>query len=193
MTEAAQLPATRYTYKPSVGGSPQSFELTGQGLSCQTAFRSVVWRYGDIARIRLSYRPMSMLAHRFRADLRNKDGSKLMIVSATWAGIVALTPQNDSYRAFIEELHRRIAAERSEVECLAGLPRVTFALAAAVFIAVMTALAALFVRALVSGDFVATLFMLGFAAWFGWHTGGWLKRNKPERYQPNQVPPQLLP
>jgi hypothetical protein len=193
MTDDEQPQPLRYAYKPSVAGSPQSFELTDDGLSAHGGFRSAVWRYGDIARIRLTYRPVSMLGHRFRADLRHKDGRKLAIISATWAGIVALTPQSEAYRAFIEALHQRIAAERSDVECLGGLPRVNFALAAVVFAAVTLALAALFVRALLGANFPAALFMLGFGAWSAWYTGGWLMRNKPQRYAPDAVPRQLLP
>ncbi len=62
MTDDEQPEPVRYTYKPSVAGSPQSFELSGEGLSIQTGFRASLWRYGDIAQIRLSYRPVSMLA-----------------------------------------------------------------------------------------------------------------------------------
>ena len=193
MTETGQLPPVHYIYKPSIAGSPQSFELTEQGLSFKAGFRSGVWRYSDIARIRLIYRPVSMLAHRFRADLQHKDGKKLTIVSASWAGIVALTPQNDSYRAFIEDLHRRIAAERSDVVCLAGLHRGAYAITVAVFAAVIIAVAALFVRALVTGEFIAALFMVGFALWFGWNTHGLITRNKPHRYEVASVPRQVLP
>jgi hypothetical protein len=193
MTDTEQSPPVRYTYKPSVAGSPQSFELSGEGLSVQSGFRSSLWRYGDIAQIRLSYRPVSMLAHRFRADLRHKDGRKLTIISATWSGIVALTPQNDSYRAFIEELHRRLAAEQGDVECLAGLPRVKFTIAVAVFAALMLGLAGLLVRALMTGGLAAALFLLGFAAWTTWYIGTWLKRNQPHPYEPQSVPKELLP
>jgi hypothetical protein len=193
MSMNEQPEPVRYTYKPSVAGSPQSFELSGEGLSIQTGFRASLWRYGDIAQIRLSYRPVSMLAHRFRADLRHKDGRKIRIVSATWSGIVALTPQNDSYRAFMQDLHRRVAAEQGGVVCLAGLPQVKFTIAVAVFAALMLGLAGLLVRALMAGGLAATLFLLGFAAWTTWYIGGWLKRNQPHPYEPASVPKQLLP
>jgi hypothetical protein len=193
MTEAEQLSPMRYTYKASVAGSPQSFELGGQGMSFHTGFRSGLWRYGDIVRIRLSYRPVSMLRHRFRADIRHRDGGTLKIVSATWAGIVAMVPQNDSYRAFIAELHRRVAAERGRVEFTAGLHPIVFAMAVAVFAGIAFAIATLVVRALLAGEVVAVLFFLAFAAWTGWYAGGWLMRNKPQRYEPAHVPPQLLP
>jgi hypothetical protein len=193
MADDEQPAPKRYAYKPSVAGSPQVFTLTADGLAFEGGFRSAVFRYGDIARIRLSYRPVSMLAHRFRADIHHKDGRKLTVISATWAGLVVLTPQNDSYRAFIEELHRRVATGGGDVECLAGLPRFSFALAAAAFAAVIIALAGLLVRALVSSQFIAALFILGFGALFAWHTGTMLVRNKPRLYEPDNPPRQLLP
>ena len=181
-----------YGYKASVAGSPHLFELTEEGLSFRTGFRSGVWRYRDIARIRLTYRPVSMLRHRFRADLRHADGKSLTIVSATWSGIVTMAPQDEAYRAFIEELHRRIARER-EVVCVAGLQPVAFALAVAVYGVIVIALAALLVRALLTGELAAALFMLGFAAWSGWYIGGFLMRNKPGRYEPLNLPARLMP
>jgi hypothetical protein len=193
MTDDEQSQPLRYAYKASVAGSPQSFELTGEGMSFHTGFRSGTWRYVDIVRIRLTYRPVSMLRHRFRTDIRHKDGRTLKIYSATWSGIVAMTPQNDSYRAFIVELHRRVAAERRDVECVAGLNRLAFWIAVAVFAALLVAIASLVLRALVAGELVAVLFFLGFAAWSIWYAGGWLMRNKPQRYEAEHVPQQLMP
>lgn len=182
----------RYAYKASLAGSPQEFELTGEGMSFRSGFRSGVWAYGDIARIRLSYRPVSMLRHRFRADIGNRDGRKLTIVSATWSGLIMMTPQDDAYRAFVEELHRRVAG-RPGLVCLAGLHRIAFVFALLAFASIALAIAALFVRALVTGDFPAALFLVGFAAWAGWYAGGFLMRNKPRSYRPESVPAQLLP
>jgi hypothetical protein len=192
-TAGAPLEPLRYAYKPSIGGAPLLFELTGQGLSISTGYRTDNWRYDDIGQVRLSYRPVSMLRHRFRTDLRHRDGRKLRIVSATWAGIVALTPQDDSYRAFVEELHRRIGAAAGGVVCLAGFPQLQFGLAAFVFVAMLLVLVGLMVHALASGERVAALFLLGFAVWSGWYLGSWLKRNRPLRYDPSSVPNELLP
>src|SRR5258708_39636696 len=67
-------PVTSYAYKPSLIGAAHRFELTGQGLSWRFAGRTGVWPYADIAGVRLSYRPVSMQAHRFRADITNRNG-----------------------------------------------------------------------------------------------------------------------
>ena len=192
MTDDEPATPLRYAYKASAAGSPQMFELTEQGLSFRSGFYAGVWAYGDIARIRLTYRPVSMLRHRFRADIRHKDGKTLRIVSATWSGIVTMAPQDEAYRAFIVELHRRVAAVR-KVVCIAGLQPVAFWLGVAAFGAILVAIAALFVRALLTGEHIGALFMVGFAVWSGWYAGGFLMRNKPGRYAPDSLPAQLMP
>lgn len=192
MTDDEPAQHLRYAYKASAAGSPHAFELTGQGMSYRTGFSSGVWRYRDIERIRLTYRPVSMLRHRFRADIRHTDGKTLKIVSATWSGIVTMAPQDEAYRAFMQGLHRRIAVER-DVVCVAGLQPIAFALGAIAFAAILFAIAVLFVRALLTGEYVGALFMVGFAVWSGWYAGGFLMRNKPGRYQPESLPAQLMP
>ena len=192
MTDDEPAMPLRYAYKGSAAGSPQMFELTEQGLSFRTGFYAGVWAYGDIVRIRLTYRPVSMLRHRFRADIRHKDGRMLKIVSATWSGIVTMAPQDEAYRAFIAELHSRVAAAR-DVVCVAGLQPIAFWIGVAAFAAILLAIAALFVRALLTGEHVGALFMVGFAAWSSWYAGGFLMRNKPGRYEPGSLPKQLMP
>ena len=133
-----------------------------------------------------------MLRHRFRADIRHKDGRTLKIVSATWSGIVTMAPQDEAYRAFIAELHRRVARV-GNVSCVTGLQPIAFWLGVAAFAAPLLAVAALFVRALSTGEYVGALFLVGFAAWSAWYAGGFLMRNKPGSYQPASLPPQLMP
>jgi len=73
----AATPQTRYAYKASLIGAAHQFELTEQGLSFRFAGRSGVWPYGEIAAIRLSYRPVSMQSRRFRADIDRAGGGQV--------------------------------------------------------------------------------------------------------------------
>ena len=97
-----------YAYKASLIGSAHRFELTDDGLSWQIAGRSGLWRYGDISAIRLSFRPVSMQQHRFRADLGHTDGGRLAILSTTWQTAALMASQDHGYRDFIVELHARM-------------------------------------------------------------------------------------
>src|ERR1700730_8611807 len=62
----------RYAYKASLVGAARQFELTDAGLAWRVAGKSDVWPYRAISRIRLSYRPVSMQSHRFRADIEHR-------------------------------------------------------------------------------------------------------------------------
>src|SRR5262245_52560762 len=97
-----------YAYKASLIGAAHQFELTEEGLSWRLAGRSAVWPYTDISAIRLSYRPVSMQAHRFRADIRHKSGARLSVLSTSWQTAALMAPQDPGYRAFIVALHQRM-------------------------------------------------------------------------------------
>ena len=100
-----QAPAIGYAYKASLIGAAHQFELTADGLSWRVAGRADVWRYADITAMRLSYRPVSMQAHRFRADIAHASKARLPIISTSWQTAALMAPQDNDYRAFITELH----------------------------------------------------------------------------------------
>ena len=54
------------------------------------------------------------------------------------------------------------------------------------------AMAGLLVRALATGEWAGVIFVIGFAALFGWQIGGVLRRNRPRNYTYDDVPDELL-
>ncbi|ULL01733.1 hypothetical protein [Bradyrhizobium sp. I71] len=185
--------ATSYAYKASLIGSAHRFELTEQGLSWHIAGRSGLWRYDEISAIRLSFRPVSMQQHRFRADVSRTGGGRIAILSTSWQTAALMAPQDSGFRDFILALHARMAQAGSRAELTAGLGRNTYA-AALAFLAVLTvAMAGLLIRALLIGEFAGALFILGFAALFAWQVGGFVRRNQPQSYSFDRVPKALLP
>ena len=190
---AEGAPGIHYAYKASLIGSAHRFELTDKGLAWKISGRTGVWAYRDIAGIRLSYRPTSMQAHRFRADVWNTDGGRIRIVSTNWQTVSLMTPQDNGYRAFITELHARMAAARSTAKLTGGLPSGLYA-AALVFVALLAvAMVGLFVRAIATGEHAGALFLVGFALLFNWQIGGFMRRNRPTIYSFDHLPEPLLP
>ncbi|WP_315831472.1 hypothetical protein [Bradyrhizobium prioriisuperbiae] len=187
--------ATRpsYRYKPSLIGTPWTFDLTDDGLSWRMGARSGVWPYATIATIRLSYRPISMQSRRFRADISNLSGKSIRILSVNWQTPALVAPQDEPYRTFVQELHRRVAAAGGTPVLVAGLGRRTYALAGIAMALVVLGLAALFIRAAMIGSYGGMLFLAGFAALFGWQLGRFMRRNKPRFYAAGDVPRDLLP
>lgn len=152
-----------------------------------------LWPYADIASIRLSYRPVSMQAKRFRAEITHRDGRKLNVISTTWQTVTLMVPQSEMYRAFIIALHARLAAADSTARLTGGLGRTVYAAAVAVMGVLTVAMAALLVRALLIAEWSGALFLIGFAALFAWQVGGFVLRNRPQTYSFAEIPPALLP
>jgi hypothetical protein len=183
----------RYTYKASLIGAAHQFELTGDGLSWRVAGRSEMWPYAEISSIRLSYRPVSMQARRFRADIENLSGARIAILSTTWRTAALMASQDHDYRAFIIRLHERMAKAASNAALIGGLGPRIYAVAIALLSLVAIAMGLLFVRAIATGELTGALFLVGFAALFAWQTGGFVRRNRPRTYSFDHLPLALLP
>jgi hypothetical protein len=186
-------PETRYTYKASLIGSAHEFKLTDDGLSWHISGRSGVWGYTDIAAIRLSYKPSSMQSRRFRADLEGRDGGRITILSTTWQTVSLMAPQDQDYRAFITELHRRMARSGSKAALIGGIGRMSYATALVMVTLLGIAMAGLLARALLTGEWYGALFLVGFVALFTWQIGGFIMRNRPRTYDFDHLPEALLP
>jgi hypothetical protein len=192
-TTAPGAPAIRYAYKASLIGAAHQFELTDDGLSWRLAGRSGLWPYADISAIRLSYRPVSMQARRFRADIYRRNGGRMPIVSTSWQSAALMAPQDADYRAFITALHARLAKAGSGAVLTGGLGPKTYAACLALLVLVTLAMAGLLLRAIAVGEYAGVLFLVGFAALFGWQVGGFVRRNRPLTYSFDHLPEALLP
>ena len=186
-------PETRYAYKASLIGSAHEFELTDAGLSWRVGGRSGVWAYGDIAAVRLSYRPVSMQSRRFRADIENVAGNRIAVLSTTWQTVSLMAPQDHGYRVFIVELHRRMRDAGSKARLIGGLGPKTYAAAVTMLVLLAIAMLGLLVRAVATFEWTGALFLVGFAALFTWQVGGFVKRNRPIGYSFDRLPVALLP
>jgi hypothetical protein len=191
LTERAS--PVRYAYKASLIGSPHQFELTADGLCWRLAGRADVWRYGDISAVRLSYRPVSMQARRFRADITHFSGARLAILSTSWQTAALIASQDFEYRSFIRELHARMAETGSKGALSGGLGRNSYAIGLTLVALFAVGMAGLFVRALVTGELAGAGFIAGFTALFGWQVGGFIRRNRPVAYSFDCIPAALLP
>lgn len=190
---AQDASATSYAYKASLIGSAHRFELTDEGLSWHSRGRSGLWPYDEISAVRLSFRPVSMQQHRFRADISHISGHRIAILSTSWQTAALMAPQDNGFRAFIVALHARMAKAGSRAVLTAGLGRTAYA-AVLAFLAMLTvAMAGLLIRALVIGEFAGALFIVGFAALFAWQVGGFVRRNQPRSYTLAHLPESLLP
>jgi hypothetical protein len=192
-SDSSKATGLHYAYKPSLIGAAHQFDLTEQGLSWRIGGRSGVWPYADIGSIRLSYRPVSMQSHRFRADIRHVDRGRLIILSTSWQTAALMTPQDQNYRAFIAQLHARMANAASRAALVGGLTPRIYVTAILLSVLIALAMTGLLIRAIMTGEFAGGSFLIGFAALFSWQIGGFIRRNRPLTYTFDDLPKALLP
>lgn len=192
-TDGSTPGGTHYLFKPALVGGARQFDLSDAGLSWQAAGKSGVWPLDKIAAIRLSYRPVSMQSKRFRADIEDTRGERVTLYSTTWQTVALMARQDDGYRAFVVELHRRLAAAGSKVYLVAGINPKIYTAGLALMALVGIAIAGLLVRALWTAEFAGALFLVGFAGLFVWQIGGFMKRNRPRIYTLDALPVDVLP
>jgi hypothetical protein len=185
--------AVRYAYKASLIGAAHQFELTDDGIAWSLAGRSGLWRYSDMSAIRLSYRPVSMQARRFRADLQHKTGGRIILLSTSWQTAALMAPQDQAYRRFIVTMHERMAQAGSRASLSGGLGPGVYGVAVTLVTLLGLAMAGLLIRSVATGQFGGALFVVGFAALFVWQVGGFIRRNRPMIYGFDHLPEALLP
>jgi hypothetical protein len=190
---AESAAGSSYVYKASLIGSAHRFELTEAGLSWRIAGRSGLWPYSEFAAVRLSYRPISMQPRRFRVDIDHVSGARIRVLSTTWQTVTLMKPQDNDYRAFLTELHRRLKQAGSRAALVGGLRPTLYHAAVAVLAIIAVSISGLFIRALATGEWAGALFLIGFAALFWWQIGGFVRRNRPRRYTFDELPEELLP
>ena len=192
-TSTPREPAVRYAYKASLVGAAHQFELTEAGLAWRVSGRSGVWLYADISAVRLSYRPVWMQSRRFRADLDNADGERIVILSTSWQTASLMAPQDRDYRSFIAHLHGRMASCGSTARLIGGLGPSSYTAAIVLLALVALAMSGLLLRAIFTGEWAGVVFLIGFAALFAWQIGGFVRRNRPRSYRFDHLPEGLLP
>ena len=189
-SEAADL---AYAYKPSLMGAPFEFRLMPDALEWRKGGSSGRTPYGNIRRIRLAFRPMTMQNHRFVTEVWIVDGPKLQISSTSWKSLVDHERFDAGYRAFVTELCRRVGVAGGQTLLQVGSPALLYWPGVLVFAGAGLALAALIVRALQERAWGGAAFIAAFLALFLWQAGTFFRRNRPGVFPPNAVPEAVLP
>jgi hypothetical protein len=199
MSARSPLPASAsdgdpvYVYKPSLLGAPWEFRLTPDALEWQAGRRRGRIPYARIARIRLSFRPVTMQTRRFVTEIWWPGGPRLSIASSSWRSPLEQVAQDRDYGAFVRALNVRVAGAGANASFETGVPAVLYWPGLAVFVAVAVALTVLTVRALAAEAFTGAALVAAFFALFIWQSGAYFRRNRPGRYRPDAPPPELVP
>lgn len=182
-----------YSFRPSLLGAPWTFVLTEHGLEWSAGRREGRVRYGDVRRVRMSFKPASMQYTRFITEVWAEGAPKLEMASSSWKSMVEQERLDRSYAAFVTELHARLARSDAPVRYDQGSHPLAYWPGLVLYVLVALALAAVFVRALEAHSIGAAAFIGGFVALFIWQGGSFFRRNRPSTYRTNALPRELMP
>jgi hypothetical protein len=182
-----------YAYRPSVLGATWSFRLTPAAIVWDAGRKSGRVSYGDVTQVRLSFRPATLQTYRFVTEVWATDGTKLQIVSSSWKSMVEQTRLDGDYRAFVGELHRRLAASGAPIAFIKGVNPPLYWAGIVVFVATALVTAALITRSIQAGASGAAILIGGFLAVFLWRLGTYFRRNRPGLYAPDTLPAEPMP
>ena len=182
-----------YAFKASLIGSLCQFTLKPDALEWQVGRRSGRIRYDTIRAVRLTYRPVTMQTHRFITEIWSAGSPKIQIVSVSWRSIMEQQRLDVAYAAFIIELHRRLAAAGAPARFSTGLPFATYWVGVVIFGAVLVATGGLLVRAMNFDQWAPMVVVAIFFLVFAYQLGTYFYRNRPGRYRPEEIPPDVLP
>jgi hypothetical protein len=192
-----------YSYKASLVGAAFEFRLCPDGLEWRKGRREGRAPYGRIARVRLSFRPMTMQMRRFVTEIWPADGPKLTIASTTWRSLVEQSAQDEAYGAFIRELHRRLidqsladqssVAAPSQASFETGMSPFLYWPGLVLFAGASVGFLVLTVRALELGAYGGAALIGGFLVLSLWQSSVYFWRNRPGRYRPEAPPRYLVP
>ena len=182
-----------YSYKPNLMGSPFVFRLGPTGLAWEYGRRSGSIGYDQVQRVRISFRPATLQAQRYLAEIWAPQGPKLQIASTSFRGLVEQTRQDAEYTAFVRELHRRLAAAGSAARFEAGMHPMLYWPGAAVFTAIGLAVGGFLVHTLLNGDWTGAAVVVGVIVLLLWQIGTMFYRNRPLTYRPEAPPGVVLP
>ncbi|MDB5600982.1 MAG: hypothetical protein JWN71_3026 [Xanthobacteraceae bacterium] len=181
-----------YAYKPSLMGGASQFWLRSGGLEWHVRSATGVVPYARIDRVRMSFRPVTAQSYRFLTEVR-APGARMTIVSSSWKSLFEQERQDAGYRAFVTELHRRIAAAGRATQFVSGYGAPLYWVGLAIFTATVCGFAVMILRALLTQVWAGAGFVAAFLALFLWQVGGYFRRNRPGTYRPDALPPLLLP
>lgn len=182
-----------YAYRPRMIGSGFFFRLGEHSLEWNLGGYAGQTPYPMIAMVRLGFRPSNFGGRRFIAEIWPQKGARIEIASSSYKSVVAMEDQGPDYRAFVTELHRRIAASGAKCRFEAGFAAWRWWPMIAVTAATAIALVYVLANTLGTGNSGATLLIIAFMALFGWQMWPLVSRNRPERYEPDKIPGRVLP
>lgn len=184
---------TEYRHRPHAFSPEKTYRLGETAIRCvaEGAAETAI-PYDQVRRVQLSFEPTRVQRNRYCLRITGRDGQRYDIGNEHYLGIADFQDRSPGYRHFVAELHRRLAAH-PQVSYRAGSGAALYLLNAfiTVFVFVMLGVASWLMFLIGAGLLVPVkLAIIAFYLPTLWR---YMKRNLPQAYTPQAIPPDVLP
>ena len=186
-------PVLVYSYRPRMIGSEFVLALAPDALEWSVGARMGRLPYGDIKRVRVSFSPSSMMTRRCLCEIWPRGGGRYRVSSSSARSLLDFNDHAPEFRAFVAALVRKVGAASASTRLEAGMPAWRWWPMLIITVAVLGGAFVLGLRALLTGEAVFGLAVLGFGALVAWQMAGLIRRNRPQTFSPDAIPPGVLP
>lgn len=191
MSETSE--ALTYSYHPRLGGAGVRLALEEGALSWLVGPREGRLRLADIGRITLRFQPAKFASATFEMEILGREGSRLVVASASRTSLTAVKDQGPDYARFVHALHGALAAAGAGVDCRGGYGPLRWWTMAVLGAIAGLGLVAVVAFAVLQGQWTAAGLIALLSAAVAWPTAETLARNRPLRYRLDALPARLLP
>ena len=182
-----------YAFKPRMLAAEHTFRLGPDALEWNVGGNRGRVGYAMIARIRVGYRFTNFMGHRYTTEIFPRGGGRMQLASVSARGMLDSANQGAAYRAFIAELHRRIAKAHGECRFEAGMAVWRFWPSVAITLAMAGGLLYVLVRGMSGEQILTSLIVLAAGGLFVWQMAKMVLANWPRSYRPDAIPADVLP
>jgi hypothetical protein len=149
--------------------------------------------YDDIAEVRIAYAPTRVARNRYRTQVIFGHGGMVELFNTHYAGFADFEERNEAYAAFVRELHRRLAECNVPVIYRKGSSPAAYAGNLLLTVGSFGAIALAFVLLFNFGIVWIAVAKLAIILFFVPTLIRYLRRSRPETYDPLAIPGDALP
>lgn len=186
-------PTIRFAYRPRPFAAETALELGPRALIANRAGKDVTIPYRDIATIRLFYAPRGINFTGFRAKIYARSGATVAFEDRSYKSLVEQERLEGPYRAFVEALCARAAAESPNLLLHAGKVGSMLALTALAGAVTLLLLTYFGWQALAARQWGITAGVAVFVGYFAAWTWQFVVRNRPRTFSAGAIPEDILP
>lgn len=182
-----------YSYHPRLGGAGVRLSLEEDAIGWLVGPREGRLRLTDVARLNLRFQPAKFASATFELEILGREGSRLVVASASRTSLTAVSDQGPDYAHFVRALHAALAAADVPVACRGGYGMPRWGLMVALGAFAVLGLVVVVGFGVAQGQWTTAGLIALLSAVVAWPTAETLLRNRPMRYRLDALPAHLLP